>query len=116
LKEFYTEFVETQSVIYKKYLGLKGMYLALPFILNNIVHGQTNFIRHLWSYPKFINPERLLSDHSQPLLYQIRLPDQPVEKVDPKLLYIHPAGGRSSRTLDSTHEEFVEQSRLANVD
>ncbi len=54
LAEFYTEVVETQAVIYKKYMGLKGMYLALPFIVNNLLHGQTNFVRHLWSYPKYV--------------------------------------------------------------
>jgi hypothetical protein len=116
LAEFYAEMVETQGVIYKKFMGLKGMLLVLPITLNNILHGQTNFVRHLWSYPKFINPERLLADHSQPVQYEIRLPAEPVEKVDPKLLYIHPSGGRRSKALDTASERFVEQSRSIRKD
>ena len=116
LAEFYAEVVETQAVIYKKYMGFKGMFMALPVTINNLIHGQTNFVRHLWSYPKFINTERLLSDHSQPSQYQIRLPDQPVGKVDAKLLYIHPASGRRSRALDPAHEQFVEQTRSIKVE
>ena len=116
LAEFYTEMVETQGMVYKKFMGLRGMLLVLPITLNNLLHGQTNFIRHLWSYPKFINPERLLADHFQPLQYEIRMPGESVEKVDPKLLYIHPSGGRISRALDSSSEKFVEQSRSIRED
>jgi hopanoid C-3 methylase HpnR len=116
LPEFYTEMVETQSVIYKKFNGWRGFLPVIPIVLKNLLHGQTNFIRHLWSYPKFINTERLLADHSQNVQYEIRLPDDPIEKVDHKLLYIHPAAGRRSRVLDLDSEKFVEQSRLTKKD
>lgn len=116
LAEFYTEMVNTQDVIYKKFMGLRGMLLVLPISINNVLHGQTNFIRNLWSLPKFINTKRLLADHTQPVQYEMRLQDGPKEKVDPKEIYIHPTGGKRSRALDSASEAFVEQSRSTNDD
>jgi len=111
LDEFYQEVVETQSVIYKKFMGWNGFLPVIPIVAKNLLHGQTNFVRHLWSYPRYINPERLLADHSRPVQYEIRLPDEPVEKVDPKQLYIHPSNGKRPRALDTASELFVEQSR-----
>jgi hopanoid C-3 methylase HpnR len=116
LDEFYNEVVETQSLIYKKFLGWKAFKPLIPLVLKNLLHGQTNFVSHLWSYPKYISPERLLADHSQPVEYEIRLPADPVEKVDTKLLYIHPPAGRRSRALDSASEQFVEQTRSIRQD
>ena len=110
LREFYTEMVDTQSVIYKKYLGLSVFLWAFPYFVKQFLRGQNNFITHLWSYPRVINPQGLLADHDKPVQYEIRLPEKSENQVNPKPITVHPAAGRRSRALDPAGERFVEES------
>jgi len=110
LAEFYDEMVKTQNVIYQKNSGWRGFMDVFPIIMGLLAQGQTNFIRHLWSYPKFINTPRLLADHLAPVQYEMRLQEQPLAKVDSRSLYVHSPSGKGRRALDAAGERFVEQS------
>jgi hopanoid C-3 methylase HpnR len=109
LSEFYTEMVDTQGLIYKKFLGLSGLMWVFPHALNLLLHGQTNFLTHLWSYPKVINPQNLLADHHQPVKFEIRLPDRSENSASTKPPFVHHSRGRLTRSLDPDSEKFVEE-------
>jgi hopanoid C-3 methylase HpnR len=112
LEEFYSELVNTQSVVYKKFLGLRGLRQSAPIIFGNMMHGGFNVFRMFWNFPKVYNPELQLADHRQKIKYEMHLPPAPVEKVDPALLYIHAGHGRHGRALDEESEHFVDTTRM----
>jgi hopanoid C-3 methylase HpnR len=112
LEEFYTELVRTQAVVYNKYLGIKGLGMVAPVVVNNLLHGSTNFLRMFMNFKDVFRPDLQIADHRRPVKYEMQLPPTPVEQVDPSLLYIHHAHGRRSRSLDEASEQFVDQTRM----
>jgi hopanoid C-3 methylase HpnR len=111
LPEFYRELVKTQGVLNKKHLGLSGICSAGRIALNHLFHGQTNFIKMLWKFDSVYNPNLRLADHLQPVKYEMALPPVPNNQLDSKNLYIHEAKGRSTRAIDDSTEEFVDETR-----
>jgi hypothetical protein len=112
LQEFYRELVETQRVLSIKHLGLSALREAAGLAVDRLLHGQTNFVKMLWKFNSVYNPNLQISDHQQPVKYEISLPPDHVDKVDRQSLYIHNAKGRHGRQIDSTTEAFVESTRM----
>ncbi len=97
LEEFYRELVHTQSVINRKFLGLRTALGAARIIGSNLLHGQTNFPRMLWKFKRVYNPDRQFADHQRPVRYELPLPDH---QAAPRRqdLYLHtrpPAHGHA---------------------
>lgn len=112
LPEFYEELVKTQQVLNKKHLGWSALKSTATIAAGHLLRGQTNFVRMLWKFNSVYNPKLQLSDHQQPVRYQMALPPAPQETVNPKLLYIHHANGRQGRAIDDATEQFVDNTRM----
>jgi magnesium-protoporphyrin IX monomethyl ester (oxidative) cyclase len=109
LDRFYAELVETQRVMAMKHLGLRAMRDCAGILAKRLVHGQTNFLRMLWSFNKVYDPALLLADHGRPVAYEMTRPAHNVpERRD---LYVHRTV-KLPRTLDHATERFVEATRL----
>jgi hopanoid C-3 methylase HpnR len=111
LAEFYDELVKTQQVLNKKHLGWTALKSTLSLAAGHLLKGQTNFVKMLWKFNSVYNPALQLSDHSQPVTYEMRLPAGGRRQRDLDLLYIHPPHGRRGRQIDDPTEQFVEASR-----
>jgi hopanoid C-3 methylase HpnR len=111
LVEFYEELVRTQQVLARKHLGWSALRSLGGVLAHNIARGQINALRMLWKFNSVYNPSLQLSDHEQPVHYEMALPPQHREALDPRSLYVHPPRGRHGRTIDDATEHFVEQSR-----
>jgi hopanoid C-3 methylase len=113
LAEFYEELVKTQQILNKKHLGWEALKSVASIAAGHLLRGQTNFIKMLWKFDSVYNPKLLLSDHQQPVKYEISLPPKPEKKVDPKTMFIHTPVGRSERALDNSTEDFVNETLMA---
>jgi len=112
LAEFYAELVKTQQVLNKKHLGWAAVKEVAKIATGHLLRGQTNFVKSLWKFNSGYNPNLLLSDHEQPVKYEISSPPPPQEKVDPRIMYIHAPRGRRGRAIDNSTEEFVNETRM----
>ncbi|MDG3003715.1 hopanoid C-3 methylase HpnR [Paludisphaera mucosa] len=112
LHDFYAELVKTQQVLNRKHLGWKAVWALGGILANNLSRGQTNTLKMLWKFNSVFNPELQLADHARPVAYPMAPPPTHQAVVDPHTLYIHPAKGRRSRSIDAATEAFVEQTRI----
>jgi hopanoid C-3 methylase len=112
LPEFYEELVKTQQVLNMKHLGWSALKYTATTAAGHLLRGQTNFVKMLWKFNSVYNPKLQLSDHKQPVKYQMALPPASQETVNPKLLYIHHADGRRGRAIDDATEQFVDNTRM----
>lgn len=117
LQVFYRELLKTQRVLYAKHLNLRTAPGLARVCMGLLMRGQTNFVRGMMLYNKVFNHEKLMTDHAQPVRYQIPLPPprsaatkEPLAKA--AQLYIHPPRGRTSRHIDDTTERFVDSTRM----
>src|SRR6266436_753997 len=112
LEEFYRELVETQRILSVKHLGFSALREAAGLAVDRLLHGQMNFVKMLWKFNSVYNPNLQISDHQQPVKYEISLPPDQHGKVDRQSLYIHSAKGRHGRQIDGATESFVESTRM----
>jgi hopanoid C-3 methylase HpnR len=112
LPEFYEELVKTQQVLNMKHLGWSALKDTATTAVGHLLRGQTNFVKMLWKFNSVYNPKLQISDHQQPVKYQMALPPVPQETVNPKLLYIHHSDGRRGRAIDDATEQFVDNTRM----
>jgi hopanoid C-3 methylase len=115
LPEFYRELLTTQRVLYAKHLNWRVAPRLLLGSASLLMRGQTNFLRGISRYPKTYNPEKMLADHTRPVLYQ--LPEPPAHQSDKPVpkhpsLYIHAPRGRAARHIDDATEKFVDETRV----
>jgi hopanoid C-3 methylase len=115
LPEFYEELIKTQQILNAKHLGWAALKSTAKLAVGHLLNGQTNFVKMLWKFNSVYNPALQLSDHVQPITYEMRLPPAPRQRPDPDLLYIHPAPGRRGRHIDDSTEQFVEASRTGTT-
>ena len=99
----------------KKHLGWAALKGTLQIAAGHLLRGQTNFIKMLWKFNSVYNPNLQYADHQQPVKYEMALPPAPRGKVNPKLLYILPSGGRYGRALDDSTEQFVDETRMGTT-
>ncbi len=111
LEEFYVELVKTQKVLFTKHMGWTAVRTMASTIGNQLMRGQTNFLRSLFKFDSVFNPKLQLADHSMPVKYQMAPPPQSRQRIDAKSIYIHRPSGRSSRQLDEASERFVDAGR-----
>jgi magnesium-protoporphyrin IX monomethyl ester (oxidative) cyclase len=96
LPVFYEELVKTQSVLNRKHLGGRRITKTLGIIAKNLMHGQTNFARMLWKFPRVYNADRQLADHDMKVRYKLPVPEHhAVGPRDRRELYIHPQRSRA---------------------
>lgn len=112
LEEFYAELVMTQQVLNRKHLGWSAVKGLSVILAKNLARGQTNTLKMLWKFNQVYNPQLQLADHTRDVKYQMRLPDQARDVIDPRSLYILPARGRRGRSIDDETEQFVDQTRM----
>jgi len=112
LPVFYEELVKTQQVLNRKHLGWAALKSTATIAAGHLLRGQTNFVKMLWKFNSVYNPKLQLSDHQQPVKYQMALPPAPQETINPKLLFIHNSRGRRGRAIDDATEQFVDDTRM----
>jgi hopanoid C-3 methylase HpnR len=112
LAEFYEELVRTQRVLNRKHLGWSALKAVGKLLAYNLGRGQTNTLKMLWRFNSVYDPALQLSDHQQPVHYELPLPPEQGNLIDPRSIYIHPARGRRGRSLDDATEQFVEETRM----
>ena len=115
LPEFYAELVKTQQVLNKKHLGWTALKGTAKIAAGHLMRGQTNFIKMLWKFNSVYNPELQLADHRRPVTYEMAMPPEKKDKIDPKQLFILPPKGRHSRAIDDATETFVDETRMGTV-
>jgi magnesium-protoporphyrin IX monomethyl ester (oxidative) cyclase len=76
LDEFYAQLVESQGIINRKFMGWRTAAAISRIIAGQLAHGQTNFLQMLFKFSSVYNAKRQLGDHSQPVKYQMRRPDE----------------------------------------
>ena len=84
--------MKTQSVIYRKHLGWKGLRKASSIAAGLALRGQTNFLRMLWKFNGVYNPERQYADHDhfRPVRYRMKPPPfHGIERPSADALYVH---------------------------
>jgi hopanoid C-3 methylase HpnR len=93
LAEFYRKLVETQQVLNKKHMGWRAMREGVFLAGKLLLKGQTNFLNSLWKFNSVYDAERLLSDHLQPIRYEVpqRAARSNLRRED---LYVHAAGAQ----------------------
>lgn len=90
LGEFYQELVKTQQVLNRKHLGWRALRATFWHSAKLLAQGQTNFVRMLWKFSSVYNPVRQLAEHSQPVKYELRLPEHVAGSVvTHDQLYVH---------------------------
>ncbi|MHB8542612.1 MAG: hopanoid C-3 methylase HpnR [Leptospirales bacterium] len=114
LPEFYGELVKTQQILNRKHLGWKALKGTATIVARHLLHGQTNFLKMLWKFNSVYNPNLQMSDHVQPIKYEMALPPPPQSEVKPAMLYIHEGRGRQGRAISDTTEQFVEETRMGS--
>ncbi|MGH8500198.1 MAG: radical SAM protein [Methylococcales bacterium] len=111
LEEFYVELVKTQKVLFTKHMGWTAVRKTASSIADQLMRGQTNFVRSLFKFDSVFNPNLQLADHSMPVNYQMAPPPPSQKRVNAKSIYIHQPLGRTSRQLDEASEIFVDAGR-----
>ncbi len=100
LPEFYREVVQTQAILNRKHLGMRALWGASRMVLSHLAHGQTNFLRMLWKFPRIYNAERQYADHSREVTYALSPPPvagtQALKTTD---LYVHRPKVAQRRTV-----------------
>ena len=116
LPTFYEELVATQQVLNRKHLGAKQIWGAAKKVARLLARGQTNFLRMLFKFNSVYDPRFQLTDHEQPVRYEISLPPAPRPTVDPATLYVHGSQGRRGRQVDDATERFVDETRMGTAE
>ncbi|MGQ0555649.1 MAG: hopanoid C-3 methylase HpnR [Nitrospiraceae bacterium] len=115
LPEFYAELVKTQQVLNKKHLGWAALKGTAKIAAGHLMKGQTNFIKMLWKFNSVYNPELQMADHRRSVTYEMSMPPEKKDKIDPKQLFILPPKGRQGRAIDDATETFVDETRMGTV-
>jgi hopanoid C-3 methylase HpnR len=106
LEAFYRELIETQRVLYMKHLGWRTLWDTAGIVGNQLIRGQTNFLKSLFRFNNVYDPAKLLADHAMQVRYEVPLPS-PVPDAKPESIYVHAARSRGDRALDGSTEQFV---------
>jgi hopanoid C-3 methylase HpnR len=88
---FYEELVKTQQVLNTKHLGWAALRSTMRIAAGHLLHGQTNFVRMLWRFNRVFNSSLQLADHYRARRYELDLPPDPQQRIDPRLIYVHRA-------------------------
>lgn len=116
LDEFYEELVRTQMDVYDKVTGLAGILSIAPYLIRNLLRGRTNLLKLFVNYNKVFNSRQLISDHNQPVSYELRLPPEPIDQVDPNQLYVHRPMEGNSRIAELPREHYVAERSIKASD
>ena len=103
LQQFYAELIRTQAILNRKHLGFSALCGASKMVLGHLWHGQTNFLRMLWKFPRVYNPERQYADHFREVQYALcPPPEHVVTRPSPTTLYVHLPRGAQQRASRAT--------------
>jgi hopanoid C-3 methylase len=69
----------------------------------------------LWKFNSVYNPELQMADHRRPVTYEMAMPPEKKDQIDPKQLFILPPKGRQGRAIDDATETFVDETRMGTV-
>ena len=106
LHRFYEELVKTQSVLARKHLGARALAIAARKAAKNLAHGQTNFVRSLWKFPRVYDADRQFAEHQVPVTYLMEPPpERRPAPPDRQSLYVHipRRRGRASAASEAGH-------------
>ncbi len=115
LAAFYRELLHTQRVLYGKHMNWWTAPKLARELAQNLVRGQTNFMRGIMNYGKVYNVEKMLADHARPVDYELPVaagPQTNIVAAKPHQLYIHGQRGRAGRSIDDSTERFVDATRM----
>ena len=111
LAEFYAELVSTQQVLSRKHLGWATVRGAMGVAAKRLLRGQTNFVTSLWKFNSVFNAQQQMTDHAQPVRYELPRSDRVAIGADKRALYVHQPPTRRARVLDEATQRFVAETR-----
>lgn len=92
LKKFYEELVKTQSVLNRKFLGLRALIYVFGLTASLALNGQTNFLKMLWKFNRVYNPDRQFAEHGREIKYSLApRPNGGAHPPSGEALFIHKA-------------------------
>ena len=89
-----------------KHLGWATLWDTAGIVGEQLMRGQTNFVKSLFRFNSVYNPAKLLADHTLQVKYEVPLPSHEAA-AKPELIYVHAARSRRDRALDTSTEQFV---------
>ena len=111
LADFYAELVSTQQILSRKHLGWASVRGAMGVAAKRLLRGQTNFVTSLWKFNSVFNAQQQMTDHAQPVRYELSRCDGAAINADKRTLYIHQPPTRRGRVLDEATQRFVAATR-----
>jgi magnesium-protoporphyrin IX monomethyl ester (oxidative) cyclase len=84
-------------------------------LAQNLLRGQTNFMRGILNYHKVYNVDKILADHSRPVRYELPVslqPDSSLPKAKGAELYVHAQRDRSTPGIDGSTEQSINATHL----
>jgi hopanoid C-3 methylase len=75
LHDFYSELVDTQAIINRKFMGWRTALAVSQILAAQMLRGQTNFLRMLFKFSSVYNATRQVADHLRPTRYHMRRPE-----------------------------------------
>jgi hypothetical protein len=115
LADFYRELLHTQRVLYRKHMNWWTAPQLAKELVQNLAHGQINFMRGIMRYNKTYNLDNMLAAHARPVHYELpisALPEKNAPAAKATQLYIHTPRGRKGRSIDESTEHFVDETRM----
>ncbi len=113
LAEFYDELVTTQRAFYRKFLSWRAAYATAGVVARQLLRGNPNFLKSLYTLDKVYRPELLLADHAAAAAYE--MPVMLGRERRQNAIYIHAPRGRKGRAIDNATENFVEETRVGSA-
>ena len=109
LAKFYQELLDTQRVLLHKRLSPRLLPRSIRPLARNLLRGQLNLLLGIINNFRTVNLERMLTDHANPVSYEMALPPKPSRGATSgpaNQLYVHAQRGRADRHIDETTERF----------
>jgi magnesium-protoporphyrin IX monomethyl ester (oxidative) cyclase len=78
-------------------MGWRTALAVSRILAGQLMHGQTNFLRMLFKFSSVYNAKRQFADHFQPVVYEMRRPEQYARIPAMREVVVHERlGGRAS--------------------
>ncbi len=107
LRRFYEEYLGAYEVLKIKHMGWREMVRTAGVVFDTLRRGQTNYVKLLWQFSRFISIDRLMADHARHVDYAMRPPAPAAATVKRNSIYVHTPAASPRRALDPATSAFV---------
>ena len=112
LAEFYVELVRTQQVLNRKHLGWRALKGLAGISRRQPRPGPDQHAEDALEVQQRLQPGPPACRPPPARSYEMSLPPERRDLIDPRSIYVHSPRGRHGRSIDDDTEQFVEQTRM----